>query len=37
MKKIIAINAGPRNGRNTDQLVKAAADGAKDSGAEVNI
>lgn len=35
MKKIIAINAGPRTGWNTDQLVKAAAAGAESNGAEV--
>lgn len=35
MKKIIAINAGPRNGWNTDRLIKEAAEGAKESGAEV--
>lgn len=35
MKKIIAINAGPRKGWNTDKLVSAAARGAEDAGAEV--
>lgn len=35
MKKIVAINAGPRTGWNTDQLIKAAAAGAQESGAEV--
>lgn len=35
MKKIIAVNAGPRKGWNTDRLIKAAAKGAEDSGAEV--
>lgn len=35
MKKIIAINAGPRTGWNTDQLIKAAAKGAEEAGAEV--
>lgn len=35
MKKIIAINAGPRTGWNTDQLIKEAAKGAEASGAEV--
>lgn len=35
MKKIIAVNAGPRNGWNTDQLIRAAAKGAKDAGCEV--
>lgn len=27
MKKVIAINAGPRKGWNTERLVKATADG----------
>lgn len=35
MKKIIAINAGPRKGWNTDRLIKEAARGAESSGAEV--
>lgn len=35
MKKIIAINAGPRKGWNTDRLVKEAAKGAENAGAEV--
>lgn len=35
MKKIIAINAGPRTNWNTDQLVKRAAKGAANMGAEV--
>lgn len=35
MKKIIAINAGPRKGWNTDQLVKMAAKGAESEGAEL--
>ena len=35
MKKIVAINAGPRSGWNTDQLIKAAAKGCEDQGAEV--
>lgn len=35
MKKIIAINAGPRKGWNTDQLVNAAGKGAEAKGAEV--
>ena len=35
MKKIIAINAGPRKGWNTDQLVSIAGKGAESSGAEV--
>lgn len=33
--KVIAINAGPRKGWNTDQLVSAAAKGAASNGAEV--
>lgn len=35
MKKIIAINAGPRKGWNTDQLIREAAKGAQDAGAQV--
>lgn len=35
MAKIIAINAGPRKGWNTDQLIKAAAKGAVEAGHEV--
>ncbi|MBQ0066501.1 MAG: flavodoxin family protein [Firmicutes bacterium] len=35
MKKIIAINAGPRKGWNTDQLVSSAVKGAQDQGCEV--
>lgn len=35
MKKIVAVNAGPRKGWNTDQMVQAAAKGAESSGAEV--
>lgn len=35
MKKIIAINAGPRKGWNTDQLIKSATKGAEDSGCNV--
>lgn len=35
MKKIVAINAGPRTGWNTDQLIKAAARGAEEAGAEI--
>lgn len=35
MKKIVAVNAGPRTGWNTDQLIKAAAKGAEESGAEI--
>lgn len=35
MKNIIAINAGPRRGWNTDQLVREAGRGAQDAGAQV--
>lgn len=35
MKRIIAINAGPRTGWNTDQLIRAAIKGAEEAGAEV--
>lgn len=35
MKKIIAINAGPRKGWNTDQLIQAAASGAESVGCQV--
>ena len=35
MKKIVAVNAGPRKGWNTDQLIKAAAEGATENGAEI--
>lgn len=35
MKKIIAINAGPRTGWNTDRLIREAARGAENAGAEV--
>ena len=35
MKKIIVINAGPRKGWNTDQLIREAAKGAESNGAEV--
>lgn len=34
MKKIIAINAGPRKGWNTDQLINAVANGAEEAGYE---
>ena len=37
MKKIIAINASPRVKWNTAQLVRAAAEGAADAGAEVEV
>ena len=35
MKKIVAINAGPRKGWNTDQLIKEAAKGSEFAGAEI--
>ena len=35
MKKIIAINAGPRTGYNTDLLIKEAIKGVESKGAEV--
>ena len=35
MKKIIAVNAGPRKGWNTDTLVTKAAEGAESAGAVV--
>lgn len=35
MKKIIAVNAGPRTGWNTDQLIKSAVKGAEDAGCEI--
>lgn len=35
MKKIVAVNAGPRSGWNTDRLIKAAAKGAESNGCEV--
>lgn len=34
MKKIIAVNAGPRKGWNTDQLIQKAAEGAEAAGCE---
>lgn len=37
MKKIIAINASPRKTWNTASLVKAAADGAAEIGADVEV
>ncbi|NLM21977.1 MAG: flavodoxin family protein [Peptococcaceae bacterium] len=37
MKHIVAINASPRNGWNTSKLVEAAAKGAKEAGATVEI
>lgn len=35
MKKIIAVNAGPRKEWNTDQLIKSVAKGAEDAGCEI--
>jgi len=37
MKKIIAINASPRSGWNTDILVREAAAGAASAGAEIEV
>ena len=37
MKKIVAINASPRKVWNTASLVKAAAEGASESGCEVSV
>ncbi len=37
MKKIIAINASPRRGWNTFELVRSAADGAESAGAEIRF
>ena len=34
-KKIIAVNAGPRKGWNTDTLISEAVRGAESTGAEV--
>lgn len=34
-KKIVAVNAGPRKGWNTDTLINEAIKGAKSAGAEV--
>lgn len=34
-KKIIAVNAGPRKGWNTDTLIDEAIKGAESAGAEV--
>ena len=36
-KKIVVVNAGPRKGWNTDTLLKKAAQGAEDAGAEVQF
>ena len=35
-KKIIAVNAGPRKGWNTDTLIKEAVKGAEEAGATVD-
>lgn len=37
MKKIIAINASPRKNWNTDLLVRKAAEGAAEAGAEIEV
>ncbi len=37
MKKIIAVNCSPRSGWNTDILVREAAAGAENAGAEVKV
>ena len=37
MKKIIAINASPRQNWNTDLMVREAAKGAREAGAEVEV
>lgn len=37
MKRIVAINCSPRTGWNTDMMVKEAAKGAKDVGAEAEV
>lgn len=37
MKKIIAINGSPRSGWNTDMMVREAARGAEEAGAEVEV
>jgi len=34
-KKIVAVNAGPRRGWNTDTLIEEAAQGAREAGADV--
>ena len=36
-KKIVAVNAGPRKGWNTDTLIKEAITGAEEAGAEVQV
>lgn len=35
MKRVVVVNAGPRKGWNTDQMLMAAADGAREAGAEI--
>lgn len=37
MKKIIAINAGPRMGWNTEKLIKSAVKGAEEAGCSVEV
>lgn len=37
MKKIVAVNAGPRKGWNTDLLIQEAVKGAQSKGAEVEV
>ena len=37
MKKIVAINASPRKNWNTESLVREAAKGAEENGAEVKV
>ena len=34
-KRVVAVNAGPRKGWNTDTLIKEAVKGAEDAGATV--
>jgi multimeric flavodoxin WrbA len=34
-RKIVAVNAGPRQGWNTDTVLSSAAEGAEDAGAEI--
>lgn len=35
MRKIVAVNAGPRKGWNTDQIIKSVTKGAEDAGSDV--
>ncbi|MGI6221495.1 MAG: flavodoxin family protein [Coriobacteriales bacterium] len=37
MKKLVAVNASPRTNWNTAQLIRAAAQGAEEAGAEVEV